>query len=93
MKRRRKRSTRKAPKMENLKQINLNASGIDIGATEIYVCVPEGRDEQPVRKFGTFTRDLHAIAVWLQKCGIDTVAMESTGIFGLPSTKFLLQRD
>ncbi len=67
--------------MENLKQINVNACGIDIGSTEIYVCIPEDRDEQSVRKFGTFTSDLHAIAEWLQKCGIDTVAMESTGIY------------
>ncbi len=71
MKRRRKRSVRKAHRMENLKQINVNACGIDIGSTEIFVCIPDDRDEQSVRKFGTFTSDLQAISDWLQKCDID----------------------
>ena len=34
------------PKLEALEQINLNAAGLDIGDDEIYVAVPEGRDEQ-----------------------------------------------
>ena len=42
-----------------------NAAGIDIGAEESYVAVPEDRDAQPVRKFGCFTEDLHALANWL----------------------------
>ncbi len=54
-----KKSLRKISKMENLNQINLNACGIDIGSSEIYICVPEDRDAQPVKKFGTFTCDLH----------------------------------
>ncbi len=45
------------------------------------VAVPEGRDEVPVREFGTFTIDLVAIADWLKACRIETVAMESTGIY------------
>ncbi len=92
MKRRRKKSLRKIPKMENLKQININACGIDIGSTENYVCVPDDRDEQPVRKFGTFTCDLYAIADWLQKCGIDTVAMESTGIYWIALYEVLVAK-
>ena len=35
-----------------------DAAGIDIGSAVHYVCVPEGRDEQCVRKFGCFTADL-----------------------------------
>lgn len=71
-------------KLDNLKQINLNAAGIDIGADEIYVCVPEGRDKQFVRQFGTFTTDLELIDHWLTQCGITSVAMESTGVFWIP---------
>jgi len=59
MKRKSKKSVRTIPKMENLKQITLNAAGIDIGSAEIWVCVPEGREEKSVRMFQTFTRDLH----------------------------------
>lgn len=80
------------PKMENLKQINLNASGIDIGSSEIWVAVPEGRDQQSVRRFETFTSDLYRIADWLQACGVDTVAMESTSIYWIPLYDILEQR-
>jgi transposase len=73
-----------APKLEALEQIKLNAAGLDIGDDEIYVAVPEGRDEVSVRVFGTFTRDLYALADWLDTCGIDTVAMESTGVYWIP---------
>ena len=38
--------------------INPNAAGIDIGAREIYVAVPEERDSEAVRTFATFTADL-----------------------------------
>ena len=67
-----------------LQQINLNAAGVDIGAEEIYVAVPVGRDRQSVRAFGTFTADLHQIVQWLKSCGIDTVAMEATGVYWVP---------
>lgn len=73
------------------KQINFNAAGIDIGAEVHYVAVPEGRDPegQDVRSFGTFTSDLYAIADWLKQCRIDTVAMESTGVYWIPLFEIL----
>jgi transposase len=58
-----------------------HAARMDIGAEEIYVAVPSDHDEQPVRCFSTFTCDLHALADWLKQCGIETVAMESTGVY------------
>lgn len=72
------------PSLEALQQINFNAAGLDIGDAEIYVAVPEDRDEVSVRVFQTFTRDLHALADWLEACGVDTVAMESTGVYWIP---------
>jgi transposase len=66
---------------DSLPPLNVNAAGLDIGATEIYVCVPTGRDLQPVRRFETFTADLHGLAAWLTACQIDTVAMEATGVY------------
>ncbi len=73
------------------KQINFNAAGIDIGAETHYVAVPDGRDPngQDIRHFGTFTSDLYAIADWLQQCQIDTVAMESTGVYWIPLFEIL----
>jgi transposase len=61
--------------------LNGDAAGIDIGAAEHWVAVPEDRDPQPVRKFGAFTEDLLAIAAWLKACGVKTVAMEATGVY------------
>jgi transposase len=69
--------------------INNNAAGIDIGSEEHWVAVPEGRDENPVRSFGCFTADLHAMARWLTTCGVTTVAMESTGVYWIPAYQIL----
>lgn len=68
----------------SLQRINLNAAGIDVGAESHYVAVPEDRDEQPVREFAAFTADLCRMADWLKKCGIETVVMESTGVYWIP---------
>jgi len=69
-----------------------HAAGIDVGATELYVCVPLDRDPQPIRRFGTFTEDLRAVATWLTQCGVTTVAMESTGVYWIPLYQILETR-
>ncbi len=69
-----------------------NAAGVDVGATQIHVSVPPDRDPQPVRCFATFTGDLHAAADWLQSCMIDSVAMESTGVYWIPFFQLLESR-
>lgn len=69
--------------------IHPNAAGIDIGSEQSYVAVPADRDEQPVRSFGCFTEDLHRLARWLEDCGIETVAMESTGVYWVPLYQIL----
>ena len=83
----------KKHKMHNseFKQINFNAAGIDIGSESHYVAVPEGRDPEgkDVRSFGTFTSDLYAIADWLTQCRIDTIALESTGVYWIPLFEIL----
>ena len=66
-----------------------NAAGVDIGATEIYIAVPPDRDSQPVRSFRTFTADLKAAAEWLKQCRIESVAMESTGVYWIPFFQIL----
>jgi hypothetical protein len=78
-------------RLSQLEQINLNAAGIDIGAEEHYVAVPQGRDPEgeDVRHFNTFTVDLLSLADWLKKCKIDTVAMESTGVYWIPLFEIL----
>jgi transposase len=75
-----------------LEQLNLNAAGIDIGAEHHWVAVPADRDEQPVQRFGAFTADLYALAEWLRQCQIDTVVMESTGVYWIPLFEVLEER-
>jgi transposase len=67
-----------------LNRINEHAAGVDIGGERHYVAVPPGSTEHPVREFGVFTKDLYAIADWLRECGVETVAMESTGVYWVP---------
>lgn len=66
-----------------------NAAGIDIGSASHFVAVPTDRDEQPVREFKSFTEDLQSLADWLKACEIDTVAMESTGVYWIPLYELL----
>jgi transposase len=73
----------------SLRQVNVNAAGIDVGSAEHYVAVPEDRDTEPVRRFTCFTADLERLADWLEACGIDTVAMESTGVYWIPLFQIL----
>jgi len=63
------------------KIVNPNAAGIDIASNLHFVAVPQDRCANPVRNFKGFTRDLHALAQWLVEMKIDTVAMESTGLY------------
>ncbi|SCC93366.1 Mobile element protein [Thiomonas sp. X19] len=69
-----------------------NAAGIDIGSAAHFVAVPPDRDDEPVREFPSFTVDLNAIADWLMACRVDTVAMESTGVYWIPLFELLESR-
>jgi transposase len=72
---------RKRATLDGFPEINPDAAGIDVGNAQHYVAVPPGRDAEPVRVFGCFTTDLHAMADWLRRSRIKTVAMESTGVY------------
>jgi transposase len=87
-------SKAKIPLPPQLKRVNLNAAGIDIGSEEHWVAVPLGRDPEgrDVRRFEAFTGDLCALADWLKRCGIETVAMESTGVYWIPLYELLVER-
>jgi transposase len=79
-----------------LQTLHPHAAGADIGAEEIWVCFPPGAALPPpprdhpqglpahVRRFRTFTADLHTLAQMLRQAGVDTLAMESTGIYWIP---------
>lgn len=73
-----------------------NAAGIDVGGSSHWVAVPAHLAQQAgcdaVREFGAMTDDLNALADWLLACGVDTVALESTGVYWIPVFEVLEQR-
>lgn len=69
-----------------------NAAGIDIGSGSHFVAVRADLHEAPVREFGSFTEDLESIAAWLTECGVDVVAMESTGVYWIALYELLESR-
>jgi transposase len=69
-----------------------HAAGIDVGASSHWVAVPRDATEDPVREFGPMTDDLNAMADWLLASGVDTVALESTGVYWIPVFEVLEQR-
>ena len=88
---------------EPLRLHHPHAAGIDVHAAEHWAAVPPDHagppppDQPPnlpphVRRFGTCTADLEALADWLAACGITTVAMESTGVYWVPLFELLERR-
>ena len=82
----------RSPRTDARPGVNSHAAGLDIGSEEIWACVPEDRDAEPVRAFGTFTPDLYALADWLAASRSETVAMESTGVYWMPVYEILEAR-
>ena len=75
-----------------LQVVHPKAAGIDVGNAEHWVAVPPHMDPEPVRQFGCYTVDLVALADWLQGLGIQTVAMQSTGVYHIPLADILAER-
>lgn len=75
-----------------LNLLNPYAAGIDIGSRSHYVAVPAELDDEPVREFSCFTGDLNRLADWLVRIGIQTVALESTGVYWIPVYEMLEER-
>jgi transposase len=69
-----------------------NAAGIDVGSASHFIAVPADRCDESVREFSSFTSDLYRIADWLAECGVDTVVMESTGVYWIPLYELLDSR-
>ena len=69
--------------------VHPHAAGIDVGNSVHYVAVRPDRDPQPVRRFECFTADLYRMAEWLERCGVKTVAMQSTGVYWIPLYEIL----
>ncbi len=80
---------RRGERKAGISVVKPDAAGIDVGADDHWVSVPEGRDSVSVRRFAGFTDDLHELANRSQQRGIETVAMESTGAYWIPLFQIL----
>jgi transposase len=84
-------SARKKVDWKALEIVHPDAAGIDVGGSEHWVAISPDRDSEPVRRFGTFTADLHEMARWLVEKGVRSVAMQSTGVYWMPVLEILEQ--
>ena len=84
---------KKRRRRTSLHTVNPNAAGIDVGSRFHVVAVAPDRDDEPVRSFKSFTGDLHRLAEWLVACRIETVAIESTGVYWIPLYEILESRN
>src|SRR5919198_5338259 len=72
--------------------MHLNAAGIDVGATEHWVAVPEDRDEEPVRRFGAFTAALIGSRALAAYDDVDESSAANNRLWSRKCTARLLRR-
>jgi len=65
--------------VKSLKVIHEQAAGLDVGSEKIHVSI--GGDTP--RVFATPTASLYALRDWLKGAGVQTVALEATGVYWL----------
>src|SRR5690349_6731266 len=82
---------REAARVEALPVHHPHAAGIDIGSRSHWVCVGFTTDASSgsIREFPAHTDGLKAIAAFLREHRVDTVALESTGIYWIPLYEML----
>jgi transposase len=73
-----------SPPINGLPVIHERAAGIDIGSRFHVVAVPSALSDEPVQTFQAFTADIQRMADWLKSIGVETVVMESTGVYWVP---------
>jgi len=80
-----------AARVEALPVQHPHAAGIDIGSRSHWVCVgfTAEADSGLTREFPAHTDGLKAIATFLREHQVNTVAMESTGIYWIPLYELL----
>src|SRR5258708_7966757 len=78
----RKRSSGNPREIEGLPVIRRRIAGIDIGSERHWVCAPTIEESgREVADFGATTPELIRMAKWLKERNVESVAMESTGVY------------
>ena len=80
-------------KEEGISALDRRVAGIDVGSKAHWVCAParegEGRE---VQAFGATTPELEKMVEWLLERGVESVALESTGVYWIPVHEVLESR-
>jgi transposase len=77
------RDAEECAKVAGLPVQHAHAAGIDVGDSTHWVCVdstPDGSDT--VRELPAHTPGLRLLVQWLRQCGVTTVALEASGVYG-----------
>ena len=80
----RKTAPTKQPSNDGMPKIRPLVAGIDVGSEKHFVCAPTNEGGTEARVFGTTTADLRAILEWLQEAHVESLALESTGVYWIP---------
>jgi len=89
-------SSKKSQKIQSISNFKLApmnpcVAGIDIGASSVFICIGFTDGHQEIREYLTFTEDLKNMLTWIQQNSIQSVAMESTGVYWIPVYDILAQ--
>lgn len=70
-------------RIEGLPVVRHQVAGIDLGSERHWVCAPavEGSGDREVANFGATTSELVRMGKWLKERKVESVAMESTGVY------------
>lgn len=75
-----------------LKELRFDVAGIDVGAIENDIaCRPHADGKANIRVFHTDTQSLMEAAAWMKSEGVQSVAMESTGVYWMPLCQVLIR--
>lgn len=83
---------KKTKKLLEMPIVNPYSAGIDISDKEHVVAVAPGLSNTRVRAFGAMTCDIIELADYLEECEVESVAMESTGVYWKPLFSLLVSR-
>ncbi len=90
------RQPKKQPQKRNgkrrLRVIRERVAAIDLGSRNHYACGPQQEEKTNVEVFGATTPQLNRMADWLEEQGVESVAMESTGVYWIPVYEVLESR-
>ncbi|MCL2065774.1 MAG: IS110 family transposase [Candidatus Cloacimonetes bacterium] len=86
---------KKTKKVVVFKEIRRNVAGIDLAwRADHYVCGPiQENGEKEITSFGTTTPELYKMLKWLQERNVESVALESTSVYWIPTAELLEAND